>query len=119
MKEMPDYTKIEVLSCLRDLADRDLQEQTWLQAKPGGPASPTELVCQLFDDTALCDYLSARRSAPVFSTSVDTLLRQISALISELDLTLPPGLLLRKPQWQEVRAKAAEAAHLIDELLRK
>jgi hypothetical protein len=119
MKEMPDYAKREVMSCLRDLADQTLQERTWLQEKPGGPASPVELVCQLFDDTALSDYLAKARGAPLFSSSVDTLLREISGLLSQVDLDLPPRLLLREPQWQEVQTKAAEAAQQIDELLRE
>jgi hypothetical protein len=118
MDQMPEFARKEVESCLRDLADRELQEQAWIRGQPGGPASPSELVSQLFDDTALSEYLRKRGDRVVFSNPIDALLVAISELIDQLDLEMSASLLLRKRQWQQVQEKAAEAADLIAALPR-
>ena len=115
MKEMPRFAKDEVISRLRDLANARLQEEIWVEAKAGGPTSPAELVSQLFDDTALDEYLRGASDSLVFSPAVDALLREISEMLDKLDLAVSPKLLLREPQWLEVQRKAAMALTLIGE----
>lgn len=113
MSELPRFAKTEIVSCLRDVANARLQQETWIHGRPGGPASPSELVSQLFDDTALGDYLD--RGQPVFSPRVDSVLRSMSERVETMDLWTSPARLLEDPRWLELQQKAAEAVSLIEQ----
>lgn len=118
MNQMPNYAKREVESCLRDLANHDLQERTWVHGQVGGPASASELVSQLFDDTALDQYLSQSSGQPIFSNEIDALLIALSERIDKVDLDVSATSLLASAEWQKVQQEAAEAVDLLADLHR-
>lgn len=113
---MPDFAKREVLSCLRTLSDRKLQERYWVGGDPSGPASPSELASQLFDDTALADYLEGAQDIPVFGAKTDDLLLRIGDLFDRVDLDAPPADLLNNPRWKELCELAGQAVNLIGDI---
>jgi hypothetical protein len=107
---LPNVVLQELLRSLQDLADVERQRRDWLgDAAPTLPP-PVELICAIFDDTALDDYLDA---GPVFSAPTDALLRQLSALADAVDTDLPPEALLASEAWAALTALAAPAAEAV------
>lgn len=97
------------LEDLGALADLQLQRRAWV-LKDGTPfLSPTELVCAVFDDSAVGDELDAGRE--VFSPSADACLRELDGLVDLVDLDLlgPPANLLADPRWTKVTRAAGRA----------
>lgn len=115
VKEMPEFAKRQVSEALLDLCNSELQQESWIQGSPGGPTSPTELVCELFDDTGLSEYLADASKEPVFTIHVDDMLRQIESSLTDLDLAGPPSKLLEDKRWREVQALAGRVVRLIAE----
>ena len=113
---MPVFARRQVLSSLRDLADEKLQEDRWIHGVARGPMSPTEAICQLFDDTASTDYLEKERQ-PVLSVRVAAMLRGLRALLERVDVDLPPRILLNHPSWRAVQHFAREIADELEPLL--
>ncbi len=98
--------KATVIDSLRDLSDRVAQERSWLIHRDGSVPSPVELVSSLFDDSGLGELLG---DGSVFSPDTDQLLRQLSTMADEVDLSQPPERLLNDPGWQQLREQAAHA----------
>lgn len=95
-----------LIESLEAASDLERQRSAWLGR--GGPhvPDPVELVCQIFDDSAIDDVLA---EGVVFSSSTDAMLRRLSALAAELDLTLPPEALLASEGWVGFTREAARA----------
>jgi hypothetical protein len=98
--------KVTVIDSLRDLSDRSAQERSWLLHRDGAVPSPVELISSLFDDSGLGDLL---KDGAVFSADTDRLLRQLSTMADEVDLSQSPEKLLNDPRWQQLRDRAAQA----------
>ena len=120
MSPIPEFAWLQVESALRDLADGEHQLQTWIHRQTSDPRSPSELVCQLFDDTGLEHSLERRRGTPVFSAEADELLLELSRLVDRLDdlAELSPSELLADARWRAIQALAASAAELLATLRR-
>jgi hypothetical protein len=105
-----DFAKDRVIELLNELADEGFQRKVWLA--PDGPkiSSFDEAICGLFDDTGLGDLLE-KQSPPVFTSEIDTILReldQLSTQASHLFRTMPPASIVDHPKMCEVRCMAAK-----------
>ena len=98
--------KVTVIDSLRDLSDRAAQERSWLLHRDGAVPSPVELISSLFDDSGLGDLLD---DGSVFSPGTDRLLRELSTMVDQVDLSQPPERLLNDTRWQKLREQAAHA----------
>jgi len=76
-----------------------------------------ELVCQLFEDTALGELLELPSSEPVFSRDADEKLRELSQLLDRIPFDVGAKNLLRHPLWERVRAVAGLSALLVESAL--
>jgi hypothetical protein len=76
--------------------------------------SPTELVCQLFDDSGLDELLEG---GIVFSTRADDTLRRMNVLASNLNLEQRPDDLLRDGRWLEFTRLAESALAAVETAL--
>jgi hypothetical protein len=92
--------KTLVVRGLHELCDQTVWER-W---------SPTEIVCELFDDSGLAGLLE--RGA-VFSGEADNLLRALGEKVTQVDLDQPPEALSRDPRWQEIQALARATLRLV------
>ena len=95
-----------VVECLRDLSDLNLQRRAWLAGDDRTLPSPTELICQLFDDTGLDEELEAGQ---VFSPKCDAFLRNLSRKCWDIDVDRSPRLLLEDSNWHDVANTASVA----------
>lgn len=103
-----------VLASLAELRDATRQQQAWLETGAelyAFPSSPSELVCELFDDTGLAELLSTG----AFGGKADALLRELDQLLREIDLARAPELLLADRSWQMAQ-RLAGVAHAEIEL---
>ena len=76
--------------------------------------SPSELVCQLFDDSGLDDLL---RSGAVFSEPVDELLRELSNSVETLDLGKPAAERVADEEWIAIADRAKDALQKVRSIL--
>jgi hypothetical protein len=91
---------------LQEASDIERQRRAWVgRGDPSFPA-PTELVCQIVDDSGLGDLLA---EGVVFSKATDDMLRRLCSLAAELDLSAAPGALLSSEGWIGFAREAARA----------
>ena len=98
------------LQALEEIANTTRQRQSWVDLSDSLFPSPTELVCQLFDDSGVNDLLE---KGIVFSEDTDAILRRLSSLAGELDLDISPEVLLSSAQWIELTYQAARALDMV------
>ena len=103
----------QVVECLRELSDIDLQKRAWLEGMYELCPDPVELLCQIFDDTGVLAELDARQA---FSPKCDALLRKLHRMTNEVDVERPPECLLEDPKWKEVTSMAKIALDEITKL---
>jgi hypothetical protein len=103
----PEPWHAAVLESLDALRDADRQRRAWVErtAEPFS-LSPSELVAELFGDTGLAELLPG---PGVFGKKADALLRELSALVHEIDLDQAPEALLANRTWQMAQRLAAVA----------
>lgn len=96
------------LVALATAADIETQKTAWLEQRGYLPC-PAELLCQLFDDSAIDDLLER---GDVFSPTTDQTLRELSELAGRIDATEPPQRLLRSREWVRFVTVAARALEM-------
>jgi len=84
------------LDSLGQLADLDRQKRAWIAGGPEHFPAPTELICQIFDDSGVQESLD---SGTAFSEEADILLRQLGEIVAHLDMSRGPEILIRDPNW--------------------
>ncbi len=113
MKREPWHESL--LESLAVLGDIQLQKRIWID---GDDAifleSPTELICQVFDD---CAFHDLRKAGHVFSDEADTVLEEISSLAKKIDLEQQPMGLLNDPDWLHVTGLAQKALAIVERVL--
>jgi hypothetical protein len=105
-----------VTPVLEDFADRHLQEVAWFNPGPGGPvSSPTELVCNLFDDFSFdktsqdptFDLTDAQRAAcSRFANMVHAFVRGPRKGLTDREI-------LDNPEWEKIRQAAANLLKIL------
>lgn len=88
------------ISYLVQIADIDSQRSYWLCGEGCAISSPSELLCQLFDDTGLGILLDEGRLA--FDPVVDQMLLRLNRLADRVDYGAPPDVLLSSKSWHDV-----------------
>ncbi|MDP2306533.1 MAG: hypothetical protein Q8P18_10970 [Pseudomonadota bacterium] len=109
------HARRQVLECLRELADANFQQRVWIRGEGPEVSSYSELVCQLFDDTALGDVLESGLAGNIFGKPAEAELRRLSILLDQIPAGLDAPALLRHPGWQAAVNVAAEAAALVEQ----
>lgn len=99
--------------CLQQLSDTEYQERVWVRGEGPEVSSYTEVVCQLFDDTALGDLLSSRLDEPVLSEELDSILLALSKIFDEIDYKLDIQDILMHPEWNKVKRLSSKALKLL------
>lgn len=112
MKKEPWHDSF--LESLAELADIDRQRSTWVGGEANDLPSPSELVCQVFDDSGLDDFL---RSGTVFSEPVDELLRELSNSVETFDLGKPAAELVADAEWVAIADRAGHALQKVQSIL--
>lgn len=102
--------RVQFLASLDDLSDLARQRQDWIDSAPPTGMSPTELVCAVFDDSAIHDLMNA---GTVFSSKVDPMLRGMSELAGTIDVSQSPEALLRDESWLRLASLAGRVAQEI------
>ena len=105
---------IQIEQCLKELADLKFQERVWVRGEGPEVSSYTEVVCQLFDDTALRDLLEAKKEKPLLSDELDSILLDLSKVVDSIDYRMDVNDILNHPEWPNVRRLASEALRMID-----
>ena len=96
-----------LLESLEVLADIPLQVRIWVEGDTTVfVESPTELVCQVFDDSAILELMT---SGIVFSDGVDSVLREMDSLAARINLRQSPRVLLDDPDWRKLSGLARQA----------
>lgn len=105
-----------IMQALRELSDVQHQQRFWVDATGDMPASMTEVVARLFDESGLGECLG--RGEVVFSPVLDDELRSLGSVL-EASLVAQKiggtGEAIGSPQWEIVRA---EAGRLLDAISR-
>ena len=82
----------------------------WAGRDVAGFPSEVELVCGVFDDSGIEEELAR---GPVFSPEADTLLRQLTLAVDDVDNALEGSALLASSQWLRVVELARRALSAI------
>lgn len=101
----PTYVGI-VEDVLGDLADLRTQHRAWVEER-GRMQDPVELLCILFDDCGVNEWVHAAHASPC--PRLHAALREAERLLQPIDLDVEPARLLTNPQWQAFAAQCAEA----------
>lgn len=101
----------QILERLATLSDLDYHVRAWIDGVENDVTSPTEILCQLFDDTSLGDLLEKHQ--PVFSEDIDKILLKIENYTYKLQDRMDDRTLIYSSAWKELSAAAGEAATLI------
>ena len=112
-RKRPAEWRSGVVEVLGDIADVDAQRSFWVDGVGRPVPDPTELVCQLFDDTALSIELASGR---VFSEECDELLRKLGRLCDAAPLSGKPADIVATPEWREIVSVADAARKCINAL---
>jgi hypothetical protein len=105
--------QVQLVESLEAAADIDWQRRTWIDRVPPDDPAPGELLCQIFDDSAIDELMAG---GVVFSEATDAVLRELSELADDLDereLNEEPALLLSNKRWVSFTRKAAEALAMV------
>jgi hypothetical protein len=94
-----------VRSGLAELADAEYQRRVWFGRDSNEMSSFTEAVATLFDDSGLGDALDS--GAPIYGLDVDEALRELSALVGNVDVERAPVDVVDDPAMPAVRSLAA------------
>ena len=100
---MQGWQHESVIANLSDIANIDAQRATWISGVGRPIPDPSELGCQLFDDTDLGNMLSA---GLVFSRECDQLLRRLGELFGASSLEGPLAAVLESAEWRGIVALA-------------
>lgn len=104
----------EFFQSLAELANVEAQQQEWLAGGGASLPAPSELVCQVFDDSGLDNLLA---NGQVFSSAADAVLREMSDLVTKIDLEQDPENILRDARWLELTTLAEKAVKLVSEVI--
>ena len=102
-----------MIATLGDIANIDAQRASWISGVGHAIPDPTELCCQLFDDTYLDNMLSG---GLVFSRECDQLLRRLGELFEASSLEGSPAAVLESPEWREIVALARASLDCLNAL---
>lgn len=99
--------KGRIKSALADMADEQFQRRAWTGAGPE-VSSLVEVICGLFDDALLLEYVEQYRETlpPKVLLDVRDLDRKIERLDTDYLDTLPALEVVDNPQWVEIRGMA-------------
>lgn len=106
----------EFVQSLEAASDVRRQRVAWVDRTGPFFPDPVELICQIFDDSAIEDLMA---KGVVFSEATDAAIRRLHALVSELDLNQEPERLLSSEGWtafarEAGRVRALVRGHLAD-----
>ena len=104
-------------SCLKELSDKELQEHEWLYDDGDSSAEFVEVVCQLFDDSGLGDYLDAKSGDIILSKDLDIIMRELDSILRAIDSKIGAKNILTHPNWSKVLGLSSQALTLIQELI--
>jgi hypothetical protein len=108
---MDDETwRVHFIQALTELSNIEQQRQDWLSRSPPEGLCPTELVCSVFDDSAIDELMKIE---VVFSPEADAVLKQMSKLTNTVDVEQPLQALLRDERWVRLTQLAGEAIRAI------
>jgi hypothetical protein len=100
-----------IIESLRELSSEDLQTRRWLSDGSTDVSSFTEAVEQLFTDSGLQDALKKGKTG--YSPDVDVHLRELDALLSEIDGRRDPSSIIADPAMAPIRKKSIKILELI------
>ncbi len=100
------------LLSLEEASDIDAQRAAWVDRTSTHFPEPTELICQMFDDSGIDDLLA---EGVVFSETTDAALRWLSALAARLDMDQSPERLMSSNGWLEFARETARVLALVRE----
>ena len=101
--------KGRILAALGDMADEQFQRRAWTGIGPE-VSSLVEVICGLFDDALLREYVEKYGSSlsPKTLSDLGKLDRKIKVLDTDHLDTLPVLELIDSPQWVEIRNLAGD-----------
>jgi len=100
-----------ILECLKELSDRQLQENLWMGRIPNQQSSFEEAVEGLFTDSGLGDELN--KGTTGFSTEVETKLHELERQLGQVEAKGGPTKVINDPAMPRVRDLAAVALELL------
>lgn len=100
-----------ILECLKELSDRQLQENLWMGRIPSQQSSFVEAVEGLFTDSGLGDELSKGKTG--FSEEAESKLRELEQQLSKVHTKGGPASVINDPAMPRVRDLAA---HVLEAL---
>jgi hypothetical protein len=99
--------------CLYELSSLELQHRMWLYGSDAEQSSFSELVSQLFDDTGLCDQINSLSFEDYIGKNVVQKLKELDKLISYIDQTESPELIINHPKMSAIRKVAQDILDII------
>lgn len=96
-----------ILECLKELSDRDLQEDLWMGRIPSQQSSFVEAIEKLFTDSGLGHALSKGETG--YSKEAESILRELEQQLARVHAKGGPARVMDDPFMPRVRELAAQA----------
>lgn len=106
--------RANLLTSLRELADREFQEAVWLGRDPGSVSSFTEVVCGAFDDTGLSDALEAGEAEKELGRAISLLIGKLEEALKGVNKELSVEQLVASWPMSEVRSLSGQLITLLE-----
>ena len=103
--------KTNFLLSLQELSSIEKQYIAWIEKKETLD-SPSEIVCQIFDDSGVTEKLKDQ-STQIFSKKIDEELLKLSQMIDNICIEIQPDILLKSKKWIDISRKANNILKLI------
>lgn len=106
-----------ILACVREIANRDYQERAWLRNEVYAPCSFEEMMCGLFDDCFISEFINEKADEFGLSFEQKTALSDLVNALDKYDdnpeiyFSSPPlevdeSKILLDPEWYKIRKMA-------------
>ena len=116
-----------ILSCVEEIADKDYQERAWLRYEVHKPCSLEEMMCSLFDDCFIEEFLNEKADEFGLSSEQKTLLSDLVNALDKYDEnpeiytpTVPSGIdeskVLIDPEWHRIQKIAQKVLFIFGKI---
>lgn len=99
---------------IKEISSRYLQEESWLGNDPNKCSSFTEVMCRLFDDNRVDDFLRSTVHEIGFSQEIILVLKELVIKLNNYSELQTDSEIINDPKWEDIRKIARKVIALWD-----
>jgi len=111
---MKEIVMRNIYNDIKEISSRYLQEESWLGNDPNKCSSYTEVMCRLFDDNRVEDFLKSTVLEIGFSQELILVFNKLVIKLNNYSELQPDSEIINDPRWEEIRKIAEKVIVLWD-----